>query len=132
MPSTFAAAAAHRTGSPDDGIFELPFDPVRGVAAGPERKLFRMAFTDWLGVPGFDVGPDGRFLLVLAAEQESFRADPNVVLHVDDELRRRAPPRAGSATPLTRLASPPTIPTCLARHHGPAARLGRWQLQCPR
>jgi len=77
--------------SPNDGVFELPFDPVRGVATGPERELFRTAFTDWLGVPGFDVGPDGRFLLVLAAEQESFARDPNVVLHVDDELRRRAP-----------------------------------------
>jgi len=77
--------------SPHDGIFELPFDPARGVATGPERELFRTAFTDWLGVPGFDVGRDGRFLLVLAAEQESFARDPNVLLHVDDELRRRAP-----------------------------------------
>ena len=49
-----------------DGIFELPFDPIRGVATGPERQLFRKSFTDWLGVPGFDVAADGRFLLALS------------------------------------------------------------------
>jgi dipeptidyl aminopeptidase/acylaminoacyl peptidase len=32
-----------------DGIFELPFDPVRGVVTGPERQRFRKSFTDWLG-----------------------------------------------------------------------------------
>jgi Tol biopolymer transport system component len=76
-------------GSPEDGIFELPFDPLRGVATGPERQLFRTAFADWLGVPGFDVSADGRILLVLT-DGELFPRDPTVVLHVDDDLRRRA------------------------------------------
>jgi eukaryotic-like serine/threonine-protein kinase len=78
-------------GSPADGIFELPFDPVRGVAAGSPRQLFRKAFADSWGVPGFDVSPDGRFLLALSDERESIPPDPTVLLHVDDELRRRAP-----------------------------------------
>jgi hypothetical protein len=42
-------------------------------------------------VPGFDVSPDGRFLLALSDERESIPPDPTVLLHVDDELRRRAP-----------------------------------------
>jgi hypothetical protein len=76
-------------GSPEDGIFEVPFDPVRGLATGPERQLFRKTFADSLGVPGFDVAADGRFLLVLS-DGESFPRDPHVVLNIDDELRRRA------------------------------------------
>jgi serine/threonine-protein kinase len=77
-------------GSSDDGIFEVPFDPVRGVVTGPERQLFRKAFADWRGVPGFDVSPDGRFLLVLR-EPDALPRHPHVLLHVDDELRRRMP-----------------------------------------
>jgi dipeptidyl aminopeptidase/acylaminoacyl peptidase len=77
-------------GSAEDGVFELPIDPVRGIAAGPERQLFRKAFTEMLGgVPGFDLSSDGRFLLVLSDTQESLPPEPNVILHVDDELRRR-------------------------------------------
>ena len=72
-----------------DGIFELPFDPIRGVATGPEKELFRKSFTDALGVPGFDVSADGRFLMVLADQRESLVRELNVLLHVDDELRRR-------------------------------------------
>jgi eukaryotic-like serine/threonine-protein kinase len=77
--------------SPGDGIFELPFDRARGLAAGPERQLFRQALADDLswGVAGYDVAPDGRFLLVISDESESVPADLNVLLHVDDELRRR-------------------------------------------
>jgi serine/threonine protein kinase len=78
-------------GSPEDGIFELPFDPLRGVAMGPERQLFRTAFADSLGVPGFDVSADGRFLLVQSdGAPELLPRDPRVVLHVDDHLRQRA------------------------------------------
>ena len=79
------------SGAGGDGVFELPFDPIEGVATGPERQLFRKAFTDWLGVPGFDVAPDGRFLLVLSDEREAQPRELIVVLHVDDELRRRTP-----------------------------------------
>jgi hypothetical protein len=75
-------------GAAEDGIFELPFDPLRGVATGPEKQLFRKAFADWLGVPGFDISSDGRFLLV-QLDGELLPRDPNVVLHVDDDLRRR-------------------------------------------
>jgi serine/threonine-protein kinase len=80
------------TGAPTDGVFELPFDSARGVATGPERQLFRKTFTDWLGVPGFDVAADGRFLLVLSDERESIPPDMQVILHVDDVLRRRQTP----------------------------------------
>jgi serine/threonine protein kinase/Tol biopolymer transport system component len=74
-----------------DGIFEMPFDRSRGIAAGPERQLFRKAFAEdaWMGVSGYDVGPDGRFLLVIPDESESLPFDMHVLLHVDDELRRR-------------------------------------------
>jgi serine/threonine-protein kinase len=75
-------------GSPEDGVFELPFDPVRGVATGAERQLFRTAFADWLFAPGFDVAADGRFLMALS-DGELLPREPWVVLHVDDDLRRR-------------------------------------------
>ena len=84
-----------RRGAPQassgDGIFEMPFDRSRGIAAGPERQLFRKAFAEdaYLGVAGYDVAPDGRFLLVIPDESESMRPDMNVLLNVDDELRRR-------------------------------------------
>ena len=56
--------------SSGDGIFEMPFDRSRGIAAGPERQLFRKAFAEdaWMGVAGYDVAPDGRFLLVIPDE----------------------------------------------------------------
>jgi hypothetical protein len=74
-----------------DGIFEMPFDRSRGIAAGPDRQLFRKPFAEdaFTGLAGFDVAPDGRFLLVIPAESESLPFDINVLLHVDDELRRR-------------------------------------------
>ncbi|MBW8868272.1 MAG: PD40 domain-containing protein [Acidobacteria bacterium] len=74
-----------------DGIFEMPFDRSRGIAAGPERQLFRKTFAEdsWMGVSGYDVAPDGRFLLVIPDESESLPFDMHVLLHVDDELRRR-------------------------------------------
>jgi hypothetical protein len=78
--------------APGEGIFELPFDRERGVAAGPERQLFRQPFPEdspWWGVPGFDVAADGRFLIVIADESESFGGAMNMLLHVDDELRRQ-------------------------------------------
>ena len=52
------AGVGGTAGSPDDGIFELPFDPVRGVATGPARQLFRKAFADGRGVPAFDVSAE--------------------------------------------------------------------------
>jgi hypothetical protein len=74
-----------------DGIFEMAFDRSRGIAAGPERQLFRKTFAEdsWMGVSGYDVAPDGRFLLVIPDESESLPFDMHVLLHVDDELRRR-------------------------------------------
>jgi hypothetical protein len=77
--------------SSGDGIFEMPFDRSRGIAAGPERQLFRKFIAEdaWAGVAGYDVAPDGRFLLVIMDESESLPFDMHVLLHVDDELRRR-------------------------------------------
>ena len=74
-----------------DGIFEMPFDRARGIAAGPERQLFRKFIAEdaWAGVAGYDVAPDGRFLMALMDESESVPPDMHVLLHVDDELRRR-------------------------------------------
>ena len=42
-----------------------------------------------MGVAGYDVAADGRFLLVIPDESESLPFDMHVLLHVDDELRRR-------------------------------------------
>jgi hypothetical protein len=69
----------------------MPFDRSRGIAAGPERQLFRKAFAEdaGMGVAGYDVAPDGRFLLVIPDASEPVPPDMNVLLHVDDELRRR-------------------------------------------
>ena len=74
-----------------DGIFEMPFDRTRGIAAGPERQLFRKAFAEdgLMGAAGYDVAPDGRFLMVIPGEAETHPFDMHVLLHVDDELRRR-------------------------------------------
>ena len=74
-----------------DGIFEMPFDRSRGIAAGPERQLFRKAFAEdsWMGVAGYDVASDGRFLLVMPDESESLPFEMHVLLHVDDLLRGR-------------------------------------------
>jgi serine/threonine-protein kinase len=75
-----------------DGIFVQPFDRERGVASAREAQLFRARMTDdgaW-GVPSFDVSPDGRrFLVVMAGDTELAPVDLNVMLHFDDELRRR-------------------------------------------
>ena len=51
----------------------MPFDRTRGIAAGPERQLFRKAFAEdgLMGAAGYDVAPDGRFLLVIPDEAES-------------------------------------------------------------
>jgi hypothetical protein len=69
----------------------MPFDRSRGIAAGPERQLFRKFIAEdaWAGVAGYDVAPDGRFLMVIMDESESLPFDMHVLLHVDDELRRR-------------------------------------------
>ena len=69
----------------------MPFDRSRGIAAGPERQLFRKFIAEdaWAGVAGYDVAPDGRFLLAIMDESESLPFDKHVLLHVDDELRRR-------------------------------------------
>ena len=77
--------------SSGDGIFEMPFDRSRGIAAGPERQLFRKFIAEdaWAGVAGYDVAPDGRFLLALMDESESLPFNMHVLLNVDDELRRR-------------------------------------------
>jgi hypothetical protein len=70
----------------------LPFDGTRGAASAPARQLFRARFTDddaW-GVPSFDVSPDGRrFILVMSNDSEFAPVDLTVLLHFDDELRRR-------------------------------------------
>jgi hypothetical protein len=91
--SSFAAGAAGPPVYAGDGIFEMPFNRSRGIAAGPERQLFRKAFAEdgWMGVAGYDVAPDGRFLLIIPDESESLPFDMHVLLHVDDELRRRVP-----------------------------------------
>ena len=92
----FRSRRGGSSASSGDGIFEMPFDRSRGIAAGPERQLFRKAFAEdaWMGVAGYDVAPDGRFLLVIPDESESLPFDMHVLLHVDDELRRRVVPVA--------------------------------------
>jgi serine/threonine-protein kinase len=54
-----------------DGIFRLPFDPIRGVASAPETQLFRGRFADAgvRSIPGFDVSADGRRFLMVQADE---------------------------------------------------------------
>jgi eukaryotic-like serine/threonine-protein kinase len=87
----FRSRRGGSSASSGDGIFEMPFDRSRGIAAGPERQLFRKFIAEdaWAGVAGYDVAPDGRFLMVLMDESESLPPDMHVLLNVDDELRRR-------------------------------------------
>jgi len=87
----FRSRRGGSSASSGDGIFEMPFDRSRGIAAGPERQLFRKFIAEdaWSGVAGYDVAPDGRFLMALMDESESLPSDMHVLLHVDDELRRR-------------------------------------------
>jgi len=87
----FRSRRGGSSASSGDGIFEMPFDRSRGIAAGPERQLFRQFIAEdaWAGVAGYDVAPDGRFLLAIMDESESLPFDMHVLLHVDDELRRR-------------------------------------------
>jgi Tol biopolymer transport system component len=87
----FRSRRGGSSASSGDGIFEMPFDRSRGIAAGPERQLFRKPFAEdaWADVAGYDVASDGRFLMVIPDESESLPFDMHVLLHVDDELRRR-------------------------------------------
>jgi hypothetical protein len=41
------------------------------------------------GVAGYDVAPDGRFLLVIPDESESLPFEMHVLVHIDDVLKRR-------------------------------------------
>ena len=47
----FRSRRGGSSASSGDGIFEMPFDRSRGIAAGPERQLFRKAFAEdaWAG-----------------------------------------------------------------------------------
>jgi len=90
---TRRGARATNSGPPEgDGLFVVPFDRIRGVASGPETQLFRARFADdgaW-GVPSFDVSPDGRrFILVLSSDSEFAPVNLTLLLHFDDELKRR-------------------------------------------
>jgi hypothetical protein len=88
---SFSQQTRRAAGSSGDGIFEMPFDRSRGIAAGPERNCSGKPLPKTRGwaFAGYDVAPDGRFLLVIPDESESIRPDMNVLLNVDDELRRR-------------------------------------------
>jgi hypothetical protein len=87
----FRSRRGGSSASSGDGIFEMPFDRSRGIASGPERQLFRKFIAEdaWAGVAGYDVAADGRFLMVIMDEAESLPFDMHVLLHVDDELKRR-------------------------------------------
>jgi eukaryotic-like serine/threonine-protein kinase len=87
----FRSRRGGSSASSGDGIFEMPFDRSRGIAAGPERQLFRKFIAEdaWASVADYDVAPDGRFLLALMDESESLPFDMHVLVNVDDELRRR-------------------------------------------
>ena len=76
-----------------DAIFALPFDPVRGGAAGPPVELFCGRFAPRTkGGPSFDVTPDGqRFIVVMASDEELEPSRLDVILNLGDELRRRVP-----------------------------------------
>jgi serine/threonine protein kinase/Tol biopolymer transport system component len=81
-------------GLSDQGIFALPFDPITGAASAKPVQLFRGRFArGTLFAPTYDVTPDGqRFVAVMAGDEEFSPLHLNVIMHIDDELRRRAPP----------------------------------------
>ena len=81
------------SGPSDEGVFALPFDPVHGVASAKPVQLFRGRFgLSTLSTPFYDVTRDGqRFVMVMAGEGEFLPVPLNVIMHIDDELRRRVP-----------------------------------------
>ncbi|MFN7979942.1 MAG: protein kinase [Vicinamibacterales bacterium] len=61
------------------------------LAVGPPHELFDDRFEmDSVGLPNYDVGPDGRFLM-LRSTRPVAKPELRVVLHWFDELRRLAP-----------------------------------------
>jgi serine/threonine-protein kinase len=76
-----------------DGIFALPFDRTRGVAAGPPVQIFRGRLPMTAGAArSYDAAPDGqRFVAVLASDDEFAPAHLNIILNLSDQLRRRLP-----------------------------------------
>ena len=72
---TGQGSAASTGGPSDEGIFAVPFDPVRGEASGKPVQLFRGRFAENANyqqkAPMYDVTPDGRrFVMVMAGEEE--------------------------------------------------------------
>ena len=85
--------APNPAGPSDEGIFALPFDTVSGAASAKPVELFRGRFA-----PGswahrmYDVTRDGqRFVVVMASDEEFLPLHLNVLMNIDDELRRRVP-----------------------------------------
>jgi serine/threonine-protein kinase len=71
-----------------DAMMAVSVETDGDVAAGPPVKLFEGRYaTEYLGVPHYDVAPDGRFLMVeVEATSASVRLD--IVLNWFDELDR--------------------------------------------
>ena len=90
---TRQASAATTDRPTDEAIFALPFDQERGEASGKPIQLFRGRFApDDNKSPMYDVTPDGRrFVIVMAGDEEYAAVKLNVVVNLDDELRRRLP-----------------------------------------
>jgi hypothetical protein len=73
-----------------------PVRTERPLAPGRPIRLFEDRYaTEYLGRSNYDVGPDGRFLMV-EVEEGSERARLDVILNWFDELERLVPvPESG-------------------------------------
>jgi hypothetical protein len=67
-------------------VFAVPFDPSRTVSVGRPALLFDGPFAD-----DYDVGPDGRFLMVRFDPNQRTVQNIRVVSGWLDELKRRVP-----------------------------------------
>ena len=74
------------------GMLEIPIDPGPPFAAGKPRILWNLPFVDSDDTyTNFDVAPDGRFLVVRRASDESTSDRIVVALDWSEELRKLAP-----------------------------------------
>ncbi len=67
-----------------DAVMAVALSPGPPVSASKPRKLFQGPF-----VPSFDVGPDGRFLMIKKSEEETSSREIKLILGFDELLKRR-------------------------------------------
>jgi eukaryotic-like serine/threonine-protein kinase len=82
--------------SPDGRLTAVPISSGPSFEPGPPRPLFQWP-TSWNGVPWFDVGADGRFLIPIAVSDA--HRDVPISVNVNWTARLKANGRSSSASP---------------------------------